>query len=87
MLSPEFLKEEDAAYWAHTRIGAKRDREYGGVILPFTILRRLDAILAPTKDQVLAEYEKIQGLGVDPGIVLKNKFNLPFFNTSKLVPR
>lgn len=33
MLSPEFLKEEDAAYWAHTRIGAKRDREYGGVIL------------------------------------------------------
>jgi len=33
MLSPEFLKEDDAAYWAHTRIGAKRDREYGGVIV------------------------------------------------------
>lgn len=63
--------------------GPYQPNQYGDVILPFTILRRLDAILAPTKDQVLAEYEKIQGLGVDPGIVLKNKFNLPFFNTSK----
>ena len=63
--------------------GPYQPNQYGDVILPFTILRRLDAILAPSKDQVLAEYEKIQGLGVDPGIVLKNKFNLPFFNTSK----
>ncbi|MFZ2178720.1 MAG: class I SAM-dependent DNA methyltransferase [Rhodococcus sp. (in: high G+C Gram-positive bacteria)] len=63
--------------------GPYQPNQYGDVILPFTILRRLDAILAPTKDQVLAEYSNIQGLGVDPGIVLKSKFNLPFFNTSK----
>jgi type I restriction enzyme M protein len=62
--------------------GPYQPNQYGDVILPFTILRRLDAILAPTKDQVLAEHGKIQGLGVDPGIVLKSKFNLPFFNTS-----
>lgn len=63
--------------------GPYQPNQYGDVVLPFTILRRLDAILAPTKDQVLAEYSKIQSLGVDPGIVLKSKFNLPFFNTSK----
>ncbi|KAA8560339.1 hypothetical protein FX985_00377 [Pseudomonas extremaustralis] len=33
LLSPEFINEEDAAYWAHTQIGAKRDIEYGGVIV------------------------------------------------------
>lgn len=52
------------------------------MILPFTILRRLDAILAPTKSEVLAEYKKTQGLRIDPFVVLKSKFGLPFFNTS-----
>ncbi|WP_160055430.1 DUF4329 domain-containing protein [Pseudomonas sp. R84] len=32
-LSPAFLTEEDAAYWVHTRIPLKPDREYGSVIL------------------------------------------------------
>lgn len=32
-LSPPFIREEDAAYWAHRQIGAKREKEYGGVIL------------------------------------------------------
>lgn len=32
-VSPAFLKEEDAAYWAHQQIGTRREREYGGVIL------------------------------------------------------
>ncbi|MFC9359517.1 N-6 DNA methylase [Rhodococcus sp. NPDC057014] len=63
--------------------GPYQPNQYGDVILPFTILRRLDAILAPTKDQVLAEYKKVQKLQVDPGIVLTSKFNLPFFNTSQ----
>ena len=62
--------------------GPYQPNEYGDVILPFTILRRLDAILAPTKDEVLAEYKKAQGLKVDPFVVLKSKFKLPFFNTS-----
>jgi hypothetical protein len=34
--------------------------------LPFTILRRLDCILEPTKDEVLAEYKKIASTKVDP---------------------
>lgn len=32
-VSPGFISEADAAYWAHKKIGARRDKEYGGVIL------------------------------------------------------
>ncbi|MGW5339180.1 type I restriction-modification system subunit M [Rhodococcus pyridinivorans] len=63
--------------------GPYQPNQYGDVILPFTILRRLDCILEPTKDEVLAEYKKLQGLKVDPGVVLKTKFKLPFYNTSR----
>ena len=63
--------------------GPYQPNQYGDVILPFTILRRLDCILDPTKDAVLAEYKRVQGLGIDPGVVLKSKFGLPFFNTSR----
>ena len=35
--------------------GDYRQSEYGKVILPFTVLRRLDCVLAPTKAKVLAE--------------------------------
>ena len=34
--------------------------DYGKAILPFTILRRLDELLEPTKDKVLAQFEKIK---------------------------
>lgn len=63
--------------------GPYQPNQYGDVILPFTILRRLDCILEPTKDEVLAEYKKVQGLKIDPGVVLKSKFKLPFYNISR----
>ena len=47
--------------------GPYQPNQYGDVILPFTILRRLDCILEPTKDQVFAEYKKPQNPEVDPG--------------------
>jgi type I restriction enzyme M protein len=47
--------------------GPYQPNQYGDVILPFTILRRLDCILEPTKDDVLAEYKKIRSMKVDPG--------------------
>ena len=34
---------------------------YPDVILPFTVLRRLDCVLASTKDRVLKRYEELQG--------------------------
>ena len=63
--------------------GPYQPNQYGDVILPFTILRRLDCILEPTKDEVLAEYKKIASTKVDPGVLLKAKFKLPFYNTSR----
>ena len=37
--------------------GDFKQSEYGKVILPFVVLRRLDCILEPTKDEVLARYK------------------------------
>src|SRR5258705_3279399 len=56
--------------------GPYQPNQYGDVILPFTILRRLDCILEPTKDEVLAEYNKVQGQKIDQGVVLKSTFKL-----------
>lgn len=33
VLSPPFISADDAARWAHDRIGNQRDKEYGGVVL------------------------------------------------------
>ncbi len=41
--------------------GHYKQADYGKVILPFTVLRRLDSVLQPTKKNVLAAYEKHKG--------------------------
>ena len=46
--------------------GDYKQSEYGKVILPFTVLRRLDCVLEPTKDAVLAEYARRKQAGVNP---------------------
>ncbi len=38
--------------------GDYKQSEYGRIILPFTVLRRLDCVLEPTKARVLAELDK-----------------------------
>lgn len=38
--------------------GHYKQADYGKVILPFTVLRRLDMVLEPTKKHVLAAYQK-----------------------------
>jgi type I restriction enzyme M protein len=43
--------------------GDYKRSEYGKVVLPFTVLRRLDCVLRPTKDKVLASYPKVQDKG------------------------
>lgn len=59
--------------------GPFQPNQYGDVVLPFTILRRLDCILEPTEDQVIAEYKKTPGRKIDPAMVLEAKLKLPFF--------
>jgi type I restriction enzyme M protein len=58
--------------------GPYQPNQYGDVILPFTILRRLDCILEPTKDEVLAEYKKIASMKVDPGVAAEGQVQAAF---------
>ena len=64
--------------------GDYKQSEYGKVILPFTVLRRLDCVLEPTKSAVLAELTKRKGAGVNPEPFLLRKSGQLFYNTSPL---
>lgn len=64
--------------------GDYKQSEYGKVILPFTVLRRLDCVLESTKDAVLAEYSIKQSAGVNPEPFLLRKANQSFYNISPL---
>ena len=64
--------------------GDYKQSEYGRVILPLTVLRRLDCVLEPTKERVLSYLPQAKGLS--PGAaetVLKKKAKLSFYNKSK----
>lgn len=61
--------------------GTYKPAQYGTVILPFVVLRRLDCILEPTKANVLAKAAKLGGLPED--IALPRASGHSFYNTSK----
>jgi type I restriction enzyme M protein len=65
--------------------GDYKQADYGKVILPMTVLRRLDCVLRDTKPKVLAKYESMKGGKVqklDP--ILNRISRVPFHNVSKL---
>jgi type I restriction enzyme M protein len=64
--------------------GDFKQSEYGRIILPFTVLRRLDCVLAPTKDAVLKEYTAKQKAGIAFEPFVKRKTGLDFYNISSL---
>jgi len=64
--------------------GDYRQSEYGKVILPFTVLRRLDCVLKPTKPAVLKEFEKRKAAGLDPDAFCKKAAKQDFYNISPL---
>jgi len=64
--------------------GDFKQSDYGKVILPFTILRRLDCTLAATKEKALAEHEKRQADGMDSSIFLPRITGYTFYNVSPL---
>jgi len=74
--------------------GDFKQSQYGRVILPFTLLRRLECVLAESKAAVVAEHEKIQPLKLPEEAQEKfllratktdnNKEGLAFFNTSPM---
>ena len=66
--------------------GSFKAHQYGDIILPFTVLRRLDCVLAPTKDKVLEVANKA---GADDVLVNRGLLKaraghtLSFWNTSR----
>jgi type I restriction enzyme M protein len=63
--------------------GLFKQHEYGDVILPFTILRRLDCVLEPHKDDVYNIYEEYKSKVDDPTPIILNRINTSFYNHSK----
>ena len=64
--------------------GDYKQSDYGKVILPFTVLRRLDCVLEATKPAVLAELAEKEKLGINSEPFLLRKAGQSFFNTSAL---
>jgi len=62
--------------------GDFKQSDYGKVILPFTVLRRLDCVLAPTKQAVLKEYAVRSQAKVNPEPFLLRKSGVHFYNVS-----
>lgn len=62
--------------------GDYKQSDYGKVILPFTVLRRLDCVLAETKAAVLAEYQARTTQGLTPDPFLLRVAGQSFFNVS-----
>src|SRR6266540_3880196 len=67
--------------------GVYKQSEYGRVILPLVVLRRLDCVLEPTKDQVLARLGQLQGKLENVGPVLQPITGIDVYNTSPMTLR
>ena len=64
--------------------GDYKQSDYGKVILPFTVLRRLDCVLAATKDAVLQAKATYEARDINPDPLLRRASGVPFYNTSPL---
>ena len=64
--------------------GDFKQSDYGKVILPFTLLRRLECVLEPTKDAVLDEHKARKGLNIPMEQFLVRKSGQSFYNISKM---
>jgi type I restriction enzyme M protein len=63
--------------------GMFKPSEYGRIILPFVVLRRLDCVLEPQKDRAFELYEKYKKELKDFNKVIQSQLDLPFFNISR----
>lgn len=63
--------------------GLFKPHEYGDVILPFVVLRRLDCILEPHKDEVVKLYNDLKNQIEDPDPIIRKKTGLSFYNSSE----
>ncbi len=65
--------------------GDFRQSQYGRIILPFTLLRRLECVLEATKPDVLAKYDAVKSMPFEAqDKLLTHTAQLSFYNTSKM---
>lgn len=78
------VKEKADLIWAiaDKLTGVYKPHEYGEVILPLTVIRRFDCILADTKDAVLAAARSVSNQALRH-ILLQKASGHPFYNTSR----
>lgn len=84
-MAPQGFQDKVAFVWkvADKLRGTFKQHEYGSVMLPLLVLRRMDAVLEPTKAEVV---EAAEGLvDITPGMdrVLQKKAGQLFYNKSK----
>lgn len=82
------FQDKVAFIWANADLlrGDYKQSEYGKVILPLTVIRRIDAVLEPTKEAVLKQIEELKEMGIaieDGEFLLQQAAGQPFYNTSK----
>lgn len=78
------ISEKAALIWAiaDKLTGVYKPHEYGEVILPLTVFRRFDCILADTKEAVLNKYNEVKNLPIHD-VFLRKAAGREFYNTSK----
>ena len=78
------INEKAALIWAiaDKLTGVYKPHEYGEVILPLTVIRRFDCILANTKEAVLEKYDEVKTLPMRD-VLLRKVSGYEFYNTSK----
>lgn len=63
--------------------GDFKHTDFGKIILPFTLLRRLECVLEPTREKVRDAHTKFKSKGLDTDLILRQTAGLPFYNTSQ----
>jgi len=63
--------------------GPFRAREYEDVILPMTVLRRIDCVIRETQDAVRSRYAELKDRGMNLDDILKRESGYPFYNISQ----
>ncbi|MDE0368566.1 MAG: class I SAM-dependent DNA methyltransferase [bacterium] len=84
-MSDETINNHEAFVWSVADLlrGVYKQSEYGRVILPLTVLRRLDCVLEPTKDKVLERAAKLPTDLENRAPILMHAAGESFYNTSK----
>ncbi|MFF9512452.1 N-6 DNA methylase [Streptomyces sp. NPDC014724] len=64
--------------------GDYKQSDYGKVILPFTVLRRLECVLEPTREKVAETAARFEGQDIDTDHFLRRASGHSFYNKSDL---